>query len=48
MLHALHHIQHVVSELFSFPDEVHEEDSHLVVVFLIVDVEYIAVAELVA
>ena len=48
MLHTLHNVEHVVTEFLGLAYEVHEEDTLLIIVFFVVDVEDVAVAELVA
>ena len=48
MLHALHYIKHEITQLLGLADEVHEEDTFLIALSLIIDIENICVTELIA
>lgn len=48
MFHALYDIEHIIAEFLGLTHKIHEEYTFLIVVFLIIDVEDVAVAELVA
>lgn len=48
MFHTLHYVEHIIRQFLGLAYQVHEEDTLLVAIFLIVDIEYIAVTQRVA
>lgn len=48
MFNAFYHIEHVVAQFLSLADDIHKEYALLVVIVFIIDIEYVAIAQLVA